>query len=384
MITSTASCAAIRLPSLDSAPGPYGTPAARRSPGSPARRPVPGPGTGRTAPCSDSTSSIRASGAPRQKCSPAPKARCGLGSRSGSKVSASAKTAGSRLAAPSSAAIFWPSSTTHSPDLDVRGRRALEELERGVEAQHLLDRQRPGPRRAAGHCGASRATSPLPNTFTEASWPALSRSTTAATSSSSLSPAAEQVGGQVVPGRRRGARPRCSRTRSANSVAATHGGVHDARRGRRLVHPHDRLRPAAQRRHVGAGEPDQLGDDQDGQRLGVLPDDVEAARVDLVEQRGGQRLHPRPQPLDVAAVERAGDRAPQPGVLGRLVLHHLVAVQQVERLEVVARLPVAPDPAERAVAQHRRWRRRARRSASCRSARARRPRAGAARAAKCG
>ena len=59
--------------------------------------------------------------------------------------------------------------------------------------------------------------------------------------------------------------------------------------GRRLVHPHDRLRPAPQRGHVGRGEPDQLGDDQDGQRLGVLPDDVEAGRVHLVEQRGGQR-----------------------------------------------------------------------------------------------
>ncbi len=67
----------------------------------------------------------------------------------------------------------------------------------------------------------------------------------------------------------------------------------------------------------------------------------------------GELADPRPQPLDVAAVERPGHEPAQPGVLGRLVLHHLVAVEQVERLEVVGRLLVPPDPAHPAVPQHR-------------------------------
>jgi len=41
----------------------------------------------------------------------------------------------------------------------------------------------------------------------------------------------------------------------------------------------------------------------------------------------------------------------EPRVLGRLVLHHLVAVQRVERLHFGGRLPVGPEPAERARAQ---------------------------------
>ena len=64
---------------------------------------------------SDACSSTRASGAPRQKWMPAPKPRCGLGERARSSRSGSANTAGSRLAAPSSAAIFWPGSTVTAP-----------------------------------------------------------------------------------------------------------------------------------------------------------------------------------------------------------------------------------------------------------------------------
>ena len=103
---------------------------------------------------------------------------------------------------------------------------------------------------------------------------------------------------------------------------------------------------------VGARDAEQVGDHQHGQRLGVPLDDVEALRVEVVEQAGRDLAHPRPQPLDVPARERLGDRAAQPGVRRRLVLHHLVAVQEVERLEVVERLLVGPDPAEPAVALH--------------------------------
>jgi hypothetical protein len=164
-------------------------------------------------------------------------------------------------------------------------------------------------------------------------------------------PGREQVGGQVLPGR---ATPvgEVLTHQPGELHRRTHGCVDDLSGGLGLVHPDDRLRPAAQGRDIGTGEADQLGDHQDGQRLGVLPEHVETARVHLVEQRGGERLDARAQPFDVAAVERAGHCSTQPGVLGGLVLHHLVAVQQVERLEVVGGLAVVPDPAELAVAQH--------------------------------
>ena len=198
----------------------------------------------------------------------------------------------------------------------------------------------------------SRATRPLPKTLTDASWPALSSSTTAATSSSSLRPAASRSVVRSSPGCAR-RWSRCSRTRPANSAAAAR-----PRRPPRVDGDGSYILTIAcdQRRSDGTSasdSPTQLGDDEHGQRLGVRPDDVERRRVDLVEQRRGQRLHPWAQPLDVPAVERARDGATQPGVLGRLVLHHLVAMQQVERLQVGRGLPVAPDPAQPAVAQHR-------------------------------
>ena len=107
----------------------------------------------------DACSSTRASGAPMQKCTPAPKEMCGLSARPTSRVSGSAKTAGSRLAEPSSAAIFWPALDRDPADLDVLGGGALEQLQRGVEAHQLLDRRRQQRRgrRAAAAAGRGAA-----------------------------------------------------------------------------------------------------------------------------------------------------------------------------------------------------------------------------------
>jgi hypothetical protein len=50
----------------------------------------------------DVSSSSRASGAPKQKCTPAPNDTCGLGSRPTSRSSGRSNTAGSRFADPNS------------------------------------------------------------------------------------------------------------------------------------------------------------------------------------------------------------------------------------------------------------------------------------------
>jgi hypothetical protein len=127
--------------------------------------------------------------------------------------------------------------------------------------------------------------------------------------------------------------------------------VDDGRRRVDLVHAHDRLGPVPQLGGVGRRDAQQLGDDEHRQRLGVPGDQVELA-VHVLEQGRRELAHPRTQPLDVAAVERRRDRAPQPGVLGRLVLHHLVAVEEVERLQEGRRLAVAPDSPEPAIAEY--------------------------------
>ena len=149
-----------------------------------------------------------------------------------------------RRAAPRSSA---PRSTTTSPTSTSLGGGALEQLQRRVEAQHLLDASArtsaPGrsPRR-------SSATSPLPNTLTDASWPALSSSTTAATTSSSVSvgrPTRSLIRSSAGPRRRSATSSRTSRRtrwRPRTAASTTCCGRRD------LVHPHDRLRPAPQRR----------------------------------------------------------------------------------------------------------------------------------------
>ena len=133
-----------------------GSPAARTCPGSPARRPAPGRGTASNSAVSDSTSSIRASGAPRQKCTPTPKARCGLGSRSTWNSSGSVEDRRVAVGRAEQRRDLLALLDRDVADLDVLGGGALEELQRRVEAQHLLHGQRDVGARAAARAAASR------------------------------------------------------------------------------------------------------------------------------------------------------------------------------------------------------------------------------------
>ena len=167
----------------------------------------------------------------------------------------SANAAGSRLAEPSSAATLPPGGHRHVAEHDVLLRGPLEQLQRRVVADHLLDRgRRPGRGpRAAGPAGRDARAGPpvpLPNALTDASCPALSSRMAEATSSSSVSrspssSAAHQVADQVLARRppafaRRGRactptnsaaaataraprRPRCGRTRTSSRCRADHG-----------------------------------------------------------------------------------------------------------------------------------------------------------------
>ena len=151
------------------------------------------------------------------------------------------------------------------------------------------------------------------------------------------------------------ARGSCPRTRSAAVTAAST----TACVGRRLVHPHDRLRPGPQlRARARAGRPSSSAMTRTGSGSAYSPTTSKPAGSTSVEQRRGQLAHPRPQPLDVAAVERADDEPAQPRVLRRLVLHHLVAVQQVERLErgrpAAGRVQIRPSRRSRSTALARR------------------------------
>ena len=137
--------------------------------------------------------------------------------------------------------------------------------------------------------------------------------------------------------------------RSATSSRTRLGelGGRDAprrRRPRRTAPARTSARSPATRRAASgacdAGTPEQLGDHQHRQRLGVRrrsrrsrPGRPRRAAAPASSRTRGRSRSTWP------AVEGAGDRPPQPGVLRRLVLHHLVAVQQVERLEVVRAAP---------------------------------------------
>ena len=74
-----------------------------------------------------------------QKWMPAPKARCGLGSRVGSNRSGSAKTAGSRLAAPEQRGDLLARLEVDAGHVGRLLGGALEQVQRRVVAQELLD-----------------------------------------------------------------------------------------------------------------------------------------------------------------------------------------------------------------------------------------------------
>ena len=173
------------------------------------------------------------------------------------------------------------------------------------------------PRRSAPASGAgpqpaarSIATRPLPNTLTDASWPALSSSTADATTSSSVSPrrrpGRDQVGDQVV-ARARAALGEPARGRSpANSLGGAHRVVDaPAAAARRLVHPHDGLRPGAQlvARRRRARRAARRSPARAAARRSPPITSKPAGSTSASSSRA-ELAHPRPQPLDVAAGER--------------------------------------------------------------------------------
>ena len=188
---------------------------------------------------------------------------------------APSKTAGSRLAEPSSAAIFSPGLDGHAADLArPRWRCARTAGARSRSAASPRPRPRTsGPGRSPRRSIAAR---PLPKTLTDASWPALSSSTTEATISSSESSVVARSLIRSSAGRARRSAT-SSRTRPAKSPAARH------RRRRRPLGTASTsyIRTIAcdqspQIVRVRRGHAEQLGDHQHGQRLGVRPDHVEA------------------------------------------------------------------------------------------------------------
>ena len=269
---------------------------------------------------SDACSSTRASGAPTQKWMPAPKPRCGLSARATSKRSGSANTAGSRLAAPSSAAILVPAGDRDVADHRVGDGRAFEQLQRRVVADQLLDRgghEAPGRRaaRPARSGWLSSAVTPLPTTFTVASCPALSSSVQVVTSSSSVSRApSESVSAISDETRSSPGRPRRCGHQPAQVVDELGRGALGVgallRRHRVLVHLHDGVRPRPQQRPVRLRDAEQLGDHLHRQRLGVERDQVDRRAVGAgVGDVVGQPLRPARRCAG-AAVRRARARTP--------------------------------------------------------------------------
>ncbi len=97
----------------------------------------------------DSASSIRASGAPRQKCTPAPKARCGLGSRSTSKLVGAGRRPPGR---------GWPRRAARRSSAPARRRRRRPRRPRSRCARRAAGRSRSAasPRPCSGTSAPGR------------------------------------------------------------------------------------------------------------------------------------------------------------------------------------------------------------------------------------
>ena len=308
---------------------------------------------------------------------------CGLGRRPTSNVSASGERGRVAVGRAEQCGHLAARRDRHAAEHDVRrspcARRAAAARRTGssprspVADQGVVGAQ-PGE---LGPGARSSATTPLPNAFTDASCPALSSRIADATSSSAGQPLAavlgrDQVADQVVARRapagvRRGRA--CSRRTPpprrppAPSTSAVRPYSYIAT----IAADHGRSRCRS-----SSGTPSSSAITATGSGSAKSAMQVERRqRRPASSSASASGLHPRPQPLDVPAGERLGDQRAQPGVRRRLVLHHLVAVQPVERLELLGRLLVPPQPAEPAVAQQPRWQRRRSARATARSARAR-------------
>ena len=209
---------------------------------------------------------------------------------------------------------------------------------------------------------ASRASSPLPLTLTVASWPGVEQQDAGGDQLVLGQPVAlgvahlHQVGEQVV------ARVRAPLGGQVAQVGdelggGVLGGRLDRRRPAVLVHLHDRVGPRA----AAAGgrrraRPSSSAMTSTGS-CSAIPESTSTGSApseplhQAVDQPAGELLDPRPQPLHVPAGERRADQPAQPGVVRRLHLEDRVAVDQVEALELLGRLLVAPDAAQPAVAE---------------------------------
>ena len=147
---------------------------------------------------------------------------------------------------------------------------------------------------------------------------------------------AEQVVAQVASALARSARAGSRRTPTlATRAASCDLGGDDGSYIRTMACDH-----VAQLGEVGRRRAEQLGDDEHRQRLGEVGEDVEAPLGSVASSRRGpiaatrgriRSMWPRAKAAETLRRSRECVR--------RLVLHHLVAVQQVERLE--ARRPAA-------------------------------------------
>ena len=256
-----------------------------------------------------------------------------------------------------------PGRDRDAANLEVRRRRAIEELQRRVVPQELLDEG--GDARVIPRVDGTRRARREP----------------------AVQAVAEAVDGCLVSGVEQQDRRRDELALGQFLAAIAHlhqvgeqiraGRAHPlarqladvcrevaARRARRalllggaldLIHLDDGLAPWAQEVLVDIGEAEQFGDHQDRQWLGIGGDDIErrAAVGGLVQQLRGELLDARRQPLHVAAPEGAGDQTPQPGVLRRLRVEDGVRVQPVEGLPLGLGPARHEDPAQSPLPQHR-------------------------------
>ena len=98
-----------------------------------------------------------------------------------------------------------------------------------------------------------------------------------------------------------------------------------------LVHQADIRRPRPEEVPIGLGDAEQLGDDRDRKRFGVVRDEIDlAAAAEVVDQAVDDRLHLRSERLDGPRREGAADETSEPGVIGRFAVQHARVVELVE------------------------------------------------------
>ena len=188
------------------------------------------------------------------------------------------KTAGSRLAAPSSTATFWPCSTTTPPPPRRPRSRSARTAAAPSRSAASPRRWRPG-RRPGRSPREQHGDQPVAEDVDRGLVAGVEQQHHGGDHLVLAQVGGRQVADQVVTRAAAAARPTSSRTSSANSPAARPPRP----RPRRSAPLRTSARsPATSRRRSArsAGrDAEELRDHQDRQRLGVLADHVEAGRV---------------------------------------------------------------------------------------------------------